>query len=648
MRSSTSAPPQPAGKIAVVSGLLFMAVCAVFIQSLRCPFINFDDPYYVSANERVLRGLSLDDVHWAFTHRHSNNWHPLTSMSHMLDCRLFGARAGGHHAVNLLLHAATAIGLFLILYKAAGGFWPAAAAAALFAVHPLHVESVAWVSERKDVLSGFCFALALWAYISYARRPFSVGKYLLVTLFFALGLLAKSMLVTLPIVLLLLDYWPLGRFQLESGATVGAFPWRPVWEKLPWLAIAAAFGLATIEVQAEFAMPFSVVPLRYRLAHMAVSYGTYLKQTIWPFDLALFYPYPAKGDSLTDAAVLACLLAAITLAAFYLRRDRPYLLFGWLWFLVTLLPAIGLVQVGLQAHADRYMYLPNIGLFVAIAWEMETLLAAQRRRSSIAGTLAAVTLAVLTIAANNQAALWRTSASLWRHAILHTARNDCAYGNPADVMREEGDFAEAARMYEKSMEINPKFPQGYDNLALCWQKSGEVDQSAARYSEALRNNGGSALFCRNIGRSLVRLGQVEAAIELWQAEVDRNVEDWMAIANDIAWLRATYPDKMARHGAEAEKLARQIVEATGGRAPETLDTLAAACAEEGRFAEARDLCEQAIELAREQHHGGLAAAIQKRLDGYRGSRPCRESPRDFPQRWAVQIPSARAALDNRP
>ncbi len=492
LAAEISCPPpattcKPTIRLATISGFLFVAVCLTYLQSLHYPFINFDDPYYVTANEHVLRGLNLDAVQWAFTHRHSNNWHPLTSMSHMLDCQFFGICAGGHHAVNLFLHLATTIGLFLVLCKSTGNFWPSAAVAAFFAVHPLHVESVAWVSERKDVLSGLCFVLALWAYLSYAQRPFSLGRYLLVTLIFGLGLLAKSMLVTLPVVLLLLDYWPLRRVLIErekgrNGASgiapsatlrLAAYPVRLslrvlLLEKLPWLAMSAAFGLVTIRMQAEFALPLSVIPLRYRIAHAAVSYVTYLRQTIWSFGLALFYPYPENGDSLTDGSILACLLAAITLFAFNRRQKRPYLLVGWLWYLVTLLPTVGLVQVGLQAHADQYMYLPSIGLFVAVAWETAALIAACRKWRRVAAMVAAATLAALTIAANKQAAYWQSSESLWRHAIQCTRETTVPTAISPTCCARKATSLRPPKCMRKAWESTQSFPK--DTTA--WLRAG--------------------------------------------------------------------------------------------------------------------------------------------------------------------------------
>ena len=564
--------------VAVAIGfLLLLAIGLVFVQSAGHPFVNYDDPDYVSANQHVLGGPTLDALGWAFAHRHGNNWHPLTSMSHMIDCGIFGAWAGGHHATNVLLHLAVSVALFFVLRKATGHIWPSAFAAALFAIHPMHVESVAWISERKDVLSGLCFMLTVTAYLSFARRPFSIVRYFPVALFFTLGLMAKPMLVTLPIVLLLLDYWPLGRFQRATGTDSPAedvqrpqatkFPWLLVWEKAPLLAIAAAVSLATVWIQRDFALPLSVLPPTYRVAHAMVSYVAYLRQTFWPAGLAAFYPYPEKGDSLAAAMVAGGLLAGISLLAVSWRRKCPYFLVGWLWYLIMLLPVIGFVQVGLQSMADRYTYLPSIGLFIATAWGGSTFSMARRWRGWVLGSLAGLALALLTATANIQASYWRSSESLWRHAILCTTRNACALANLADALRDQNCFSQAAESYAQSLEINPKYPEGYDHLVFCLCKAGKLDPFIKEYCLALKAGRGDLLLCRNLGLSLVRANQVDEAVELWQEELKRPTPDELAILNDIAWLRATHPDKAVRDGPEAVKLARQAVQKTRRTGP---------------------------------------------------------------------------------
>ncbi len=655
---SPSAGESDSGSVSItilICFLLLLSVVLVFGQSLGHPFVNYDDPEYVSANEHVISGLTPESIRWAFTHRHSNNWHPLTSMSHMVDCGVFGAWAGGHHLTNMLLHAATATALFFFLREATGHLWPGAFVAALFAIHPLHVESVAWVSERKDVLSGLCFTLTLMAYCSYSQRTFSMMRYFLVALLFALGLLAKPMLVTLPILLLLLDYWPLGRFHSTvSPNSAGEdaqiprsarFPWSLVVEKTPLLAISALVSLGTMWVQRDSAFPLDVLPLGQRLAHMAISYIVYLWQMLYPVGLAAFYPYPEKGDTLSAAIIAGGILTGITLLAFSWRREHPYFIVGWLWYLVTLLPVIGLVQVGLQSMADRYTYLPGVGPYIVFAWGGWEFSTARRWRKWKLGAVAALVLAVLMVVANIQASYWQSGVALWQHAVQCTTRNACALANLADALRDEKRFSQAAENYEKSLEINPKYPEGYDHLVLSLCKSGRLDQSITGYCQALKTKQGNLPFFRNLGLSLVRAGQIDKAIELWLEELNRPTPDELAILNDIAWLRATHPDKALRNGQEALKLARQVVQESRGQIPETLDTLAAAYAEGGQFTAALEACRQAIALTTAQHRSGLAAAIQKRLDGYREGIPFRELPQDFPQRWSINTPRRPATVN---
>lgn len=627
--------------------LLLLAIGLVFGQSLGHPFVNYDDPDYISANAHVTGGLTPEAIYWAFTERHSNNWHPLTSISHMIDCGMFGVWAGGHHLINVLLHAATSVTLFFFLRKATGYLWPSALTAALFAIHPLHVESVAWASERKDVLSGLCFMLTLVAYWSYARRPFSVAGYLVVSVFFALGLMAKPMLVTLPLVLLLLDCWPLGRFRGAVSSNAGSakkrlprkvrFSWLPVLEKVPLAVIAGVISLETLWVQRDFAMPLDVLPLGYRLEHAAVSYMAYLKQMVWPFGLTVFYPYPEKGDVPAVAMIAGSILAGISLLAVLSRREHPYFIVGWLWYLIMLLPVIGLVQVGLQSQADRFTYLPSVGPLLAIVWGgwKWSMRCCWRWQCGIA---AGLVLAVLMVAANIQVSYWRSSEALWKHALECTTRNACAFANLADALRDENCFSQAAENYDKSLKINPKYPEGYDNLVLSLGRSGKLDESIAGYCHALRTDQCNWLFCRNLGLALVRANEVDKAIELWLEELNRPTPDELAILNDIAWLRATHPNRAFRNGPEAVKIARQAEEKTRGLVPEVLDALAAAHAEDGQFIAAQEACQRAIALAAAQHRTGLAAAIQKRLDAYRDGFPFREWPQDFPRRWQVQLP----------
>jgi len=350
------------------SGVTSLLVClglvavtwAVFGQTLAHDFVNFDDHIYVYENPLVVKGLSTEGIVGAFTHTHALNWHPLTTLSHMLDCQLYGLNAGGHHLTNVILHTISVLLLFLVLSQMTGGLWRSAFVAALFAIHPLHVESVAWVAERKDVLSGVFFMLTLAAYSHYARAP-SRSRYLLVALLFACGLMSKPMLVTLPFVLLLLDYWPLDKFK-DENSEVGSRLRRLVMEKIPFLALSTCSCLVTLFTQRQGPHAIDQLPFLWRLNNAFVSYLTYIWQMLWPVRLAVFYPHPNNRLPLVEVTVAIAFLIGVSLLVIRLRQSKPYLVTGWFWYLGMLVPVIGLIQVGEQAHADRYTYLPQIGL----------------------------------------------------------------------------------------------------------------------------------------------------------------------------------------------------------------------------------------------------------------------------------------------
>ncbi len=432
-------------RAAAVCGLLLLIVAIVFGRTAGYDFVNFDDDAYVYDNPHVSHGLSGESVAWSLTAFHSCNWHPLTWLSHALDCQLYGTQHPGlHHLTNIALHAAVAIALFLVLWRMSGELWPSGFVAAVFAVHPLRVESVAWISERKDLLSGLFLVLTLAAYLRYVRRPFSWGRYLLVIAMFCLGLLAKPMLVTLPFLLLLLDYWPLGRLVRGGGADIPVcrsrpaapgrqecLPHRPismlVAEKLPLLLLAAGSCLITSAAQQKALVPVDVVPMPARIANALVCYVAYLGQFFYPAGLAAFYPHPQDSLPLWKIVAAATILIGVSIAAVLGRRRLPYLFVGWFWYVGMLVPVIGVVQVGSQAMADRYTYLPQIGLCIALAWgaaaaAREFLSAGKTSASSAIGNVyvaivAAPLLIGLMLCAWRQVSFWRNSETLWARAV---------------------------------------------------------------------------------------------------------------------------------------------------------------------------------------------------------------------------------------
>ncbi len=382
-------------RVPAVCLVLAAITFAVFGQTLNHEFVNFDDNDYVYENPVVAQGLTFRGIVWAFTHVHSANWHPLTWLSHMLDCQLYGLHPGGHHLTNVLLHIATVIVLFLVLRQMTGALWRSAFVAALFAIHPLRVESVAWVAERKDVLSGLFFMLTIGAYVRYARRPWSLARHGLVALLFAMGLMSKPMLVTLPVVLLLLDYWPLQR--VEPGKLSGL-----VLEKLPLFALSAASCAVTFLAQSQAIQSIGSFSLPLRLGNALAASMIYLGQIVYPAGLAAFYPYPLNGLPAWEVALAGLLLVGFSIVAWRERRKQPWLLMGWLWYLVMLLPVAGIIQVGVQAHADRYTYLPQIGVYMAVTWLAAEWGAKWRMGRAALGGLMSAMLAVLMVCAWKQ------------------------------------------------------------------------------------------------------------------------------------------------------------------------------------------------------------------------------------------------------
>jgi tetratricopeptide (TPR) repeat protein len=485
----------------VVCLLIALITAGVYWPVAKQGFINFDDPDYVSGNPRVQAGLTLGSVQWAFTSFYASNWHPLTWLSHMLDCQIYGLRPGGHHVTSLLLHVVNSLLLFGLLKRLTGAFWRSALVAALFALHPLHVESVAWVSERKDVLSAFFFMLTLWAYARYAEVQSPKSKvqslnsgvwYVAALVLFALGLMSKPMLVTLPFVLLLLDYWPLGRFQLSTAtpplpaAAQRSTLRRLAVEKIPFFALSALSCVLTFLVQrACGAMtPLAKTPFELRVANALVAYARYLGKTFWPAKLAVFYPYSPLSVDSWQVMGAALLLLIATVAIVLAARKQPCLLIGWQWFLGTLVPVIGLVQVGKQALADRYAYLPHIGLFILIVWGAAAIVARLRRPRLISVVAAGLAVTGCGIITSHQLSYWRDTKTLFQHAVAVTSRNFVAYAVVGNALVEEGKLPEAIEQCRKSLEIAPDYPEAHNTLGNIYGKQGKYDEAIASYRSA--------------------------------------------------------------------------------------------------------------------------------------------------------------------
>jgi len=508
------------GRALWASLALIAAGVFVFAPVRNHVFVAWDDPEYVSENIRVAAGLTWDGVRWAFTTGHMANWHPLTWLSHMLDVELFGVNAGPHLCVNAALHVLNALLLFGLLRKMTGALGRSAFVAALFAVHPLHVESVAWLSERKDVLSTLIGLLTLWAYLEYTRRP-NWMRYFAVLLLFALGLMAKPMLVTLPFVMLLLDYWPLRRVTFEADAQGRPGHTSPrerrvalqlAREKLPLLALVLMSSIITFVVQqrAGAVSGLDKMPLSLRAANALVSYLAYIGKTLWPVNLSALYPlYRLPGVWVLGSALA---LAVISVVVIWQARRRPYLVVGWLWYLGMLLPVIGLVQVGSQSMADRYTYLPVVGLFVIAGWAIPDLLARLPRRKILLPAAAAIVIAACAITARAQVQYWKDSTTLWAHALEVNADNNIAHNLLGEEFAKQGKIEVAVAHYTEALRLNHDNAEAHNNLGLALADQGRLGDAVAHYSEALRLKPSFVDAHYNMGLALASQGKIDEAV----------------------------------------------------------------------------------------------------------------------------------------
>jgi Flp pilus assembly protein TadD len=502
--------------------LLVLVTCAAYWQAGSHQFVNFDDAKYILENPSVRTGLTGEGFIWAFTATYASNWHPLTWLSHMLDVQLFGLDPGPHHLVNVLFHAINTVLLFLLLLRMTGAYWQSVFVAALFAIHPLHVESVAWVAERKDVLSAFFWMLTLLLYAWYVERP-GRGRYLLTLCAFALGLMSKPMLVTLPAVLLLMDYWPLGRMQSGRAEQTRhgpgsidrtSFPWRLLWEKVPFIALSAASSVITMFAQhAGGAMAsVKVVPFTFRAVNALWAYVLYIGKMVWPLDLAVIYPLPATL-TVTQGLTAGLILAGTSLLAARSAKRHPYLLVGWLWYLVTLVPVIGLVQVGRQAMADRYTYIPFIGLFMMVAWGARDIAGDSRVRRTALSSVAVVILAVLAALTGLQTRYWKDSLTLFSHAAEAVQDNYIAHDAIGRILTVAGRFDEATHHYTEALRISPNDERSLVGMGNVLVKQGKIEEGISFTKKALSVKPESADAHFNLGYALLQQGREQQALE---------------------------------------------------------------------------------------------------------------------------------------
>jgi tetratricopeptide (TPR) repeat protein len=570
----------------IAIGLLVLTVIAYWPVTGH-EFIGYDDPRYVTRNESVKAGFGPGSVEYAFQSDDGGNWHPLTWFSLMLDVELFGLDPAGHHASNVVYHIIATVVLFFVLNSWTGAVWRSAFVAGAFALHPLHVESVAWIAERKDTLSAVFWVLCMAAYGWYAVAP-RLDRYLLVMIVFALGLMSKPMLVTLPLVLLLLDVWPLGRLQLVADkASIKTGLWLAL-EKLPLLALSAVASFIAMEMQGRKGALVSSAVMGFgdRISNALLSYIKYLGKTFWPTDLAVFYPHPDSIPALTIIAAAACLLF-VSAAAVLTLRTRPYFAVGWFWYLGTLVPVIGLVQVGAQSMADRYTYIPLIGIFIVIAWACGDLLGRiGRPRLLIAAGV--VVLCVWLAGTRLQLRHWQNEESLYRHAIAVTSKNFMMHHNLGVVLQDRGELDEALYHYREATEINGWGPS-QQNLGTLLARKGKHDEAIEVYTNALRSQPGNSMIHNNLANSLVEVGEIEKAIEHFRTAIKLRPRNYHAQSNlALNLVRAGRPDEAI--------LAAQAALRTNPRFAQAHNALAIALVNSGRPREAIESYRNALKF----------------------------------------------------
>jgi tetratricopeptide (TPR) repeat protein len=536
----------------IISFGLFLIVLLVYHSITGFSFNNYDDLPYIVENATVQKGLTFSGIYWAFTSFSASNWHPVTWLSHMLDCSLFGMNPGGHYWTNLLLHGFNSMLLFIILLKLTGAVWRSAFVAALFAVHPLHVESVAWISERKDLLSAFFAFLTIWAYCSYvksSRKRFYWGAVCL----FALGLMAKPMLVTIPCVLILLDYWPLGRLRLRPDAAQFRAQLR---EKLPFFALSFISSLITIFAQQKAMYSINDYALPDRLSNAVISYLRYLGKAFWPADLSFFYPFPGFIDA--GAVVISLIaLCGLTLIAVRAAKAAPYLSVGWFWYLGTLVPVIGIVQVGSQSMADRYTYIPLIGIFIVIVWGAEALSRAFFKYGK-AVTVSAGAFIVLLLAAdsNVQASYWKSSKALYSHALDVTSENFVAHNNLGVVFVKERDYAQAEFHFREAVKYSPEYASAIYNLAVIYDIQNKLDEAISTYKMFLKTerDAGPMLAANahmKLAMALLKRGNLDEAESVINGLLTSQPDN--AMAHNHYGIILSHQGRLVEAGAQFEK-----------------------------------------------------------------------------------------------
>lgn len=657
-RAIETSSPSHSAQLAICVAIVAL-IWIVFGQTLGHDFVNYDDKTYVYGNSLVSPGLTWRGLARAFVDTQTNNWHPLTIISHMIDCQFYDLKAGGHHFTNVLLHTVAAVLLFFWLRNITGNVWASAFVSVVFAIHPLRVESVAWIAERKDVLSALFFFLTLGAYARYVRTR-SFGRYLTMSILFLCGLMSKPMLVTLPLVLLLLDYWPLKRFSdLKSFR-------RMTLEKLPLFVLSLAPAIVAFALQVQSPASVGQLPFVWRLENALVTYVTYVWQIFWPIDLAVFYPHPDNHLAFWQVALAAAFLIAMTWIVFALRRNGPYLLVGWLWYLIMLFPVIGIIEVGLQGHADRYTYLPHVGLYIALTWFAADVSKWLPHRKEILAAVGIVIVVSLSACAWKQTTYWRNGETLWAHALAATKNNDVALTNLGTLLMERGQLDDALSYFQKALavrsgseqrhynlslalihdsvgnvlaregrldeaivhlrqavELRPDYPDAHYNLGTALFQKGDLDGAIAQWRATLSIHPFDAGAHASLGNALVQKGLLGEAVDHYEKALQLEPDSILPL-NNLAWVMSTGPDDSLRNDAIAVELAKKANQLSKETNPVFVRTLAAAYAQAGQFEHAMETARRASDLANAQGAHDLAVQLQEDVDLYQRRTPLRD------------------------
>ncbi len=649
--------------LVICTALVLTTIIA--FEPIRHNGFVYDDILYITQNPEVTAGLTVDSIRWAFTTTYAGNWHPVTLLSHMLDCELFGLNPFLHHLTNLGFHIVNTLLLFCILKSMTGALWRSAFVAAAFALHPVHVESVAWAAERKDLLCGFFWMLTIAAYIRYARKP-GTGRYLPMLIVFVLGLLAKPMIVTLPFVLLLLDYWPLARFEKlqpditssfsQSAAADGRYEKASTWfllmEKLPLLILVIISSIIAFVAQQERGAMGMLehLPFNVRMANALISYTTYISKVIYPSYLAVMYPHPGGEFELWHALGSLGIVVLVTIIVIRLGRHKPYLLLGWLWYLGALVPVIGLVQIGAQGMADRYTYLPSIGFFIIVTWGAVELAGRWRFLKIVLPISAGIIIALLIVCTRKQVQYWKSNFTLFERAFVVTRKNptvlynlgvvmqteqeidlalECyrqalqyksdyfqAYNNIGGILSQQGHLEQADNNIRKALQINHSYPQAHNNLGLVLVKQNKLDMAIIQFRQALELMPDYVKARHNLAFALQAKGEFNEAVSHYRKVLQLDPA-YLSSLNALAQILLLHPTAELRNATEAVLLAERAAKLTRYRNPMILDTLAAAYAVTGQFDRAVAITQKAIGLVPAANNDKAVNRLHKELEMYK-------------------------------